>query len=90
MLAREFGMDCDELSKHRKGNWIEYDGGTGVLDIACIRESAQAGKQAPVEYAAPLIRDILLSSRKRALVTGLEQDLLEQARENEKFVILGK
>lgn len=87
-LAREFGIDYQELLKHRKGDWIEYDGGTGVLHLACIREYVPAGGQAPVEYVTPLIRDILLSVRKRALVTGLEQDLLEQARENEKFVIV--
>ncbi len=86
VLAGEFGIDCAELMALRKKDWIEY-GGTGFLCLAYIREFVPAGQPAPVEYAAPLIRDILLSVRKRELVSNLEQDLLEQARENGKFEI---
>lgn len=86
VLAREFGIDYAELMSLRRKDWIEY-GGTGFLCMAYLREFVPAGQPAPVEYAAPLIRDILLSVRKRELVSTLEQDLLEQARENGKFEI---
>ncbi len=87
VLAKEFGLDYAELMTFRKGEWIEYSGDTGLLSLAYIREFVPAGKVAPIGYATPLIRDILLSTRKRVLVSGLEQDLLEQARENGKFEI---
>ena len=87
VLAKEFGLDYAELMTFKKGEWIEYSGDTGLLSLAYIREYMPAGKIAPIGYATPLIRDILLSTRKRELVSGLEQDLLEQARENGKFEI---
>ena len=87
VLAKEFGLDYAELMTFKKGEWIEYSGDTGLLSLAYIREYMPAGKIAPIGYATPLIRDILLSTRKRDLVSGLEQDLLEQARENGKFAI---
>ncbi len=87
ILAKEFGLEYPELLLHRSGNWIEYDGGTGLLYIAYVRDFTAAGQICPLEYATPLIRDILLSVRKRELVSTLEQDLLNEARENEKFII---
>ena len=45
------------------------------------------GKPAPEEYVTERIRDLILSARKHELETGLEQDLLEDARKNNKFVI---
>lgn len=90
VLAREFGLEYPELLSHRSGEWIEYDAGEGVLNLAYIRDFTAAGQLCPLEYATPLIRDILLSVRKRALVSGLEQDLLKEARENERFVIVGE
>ena len=87
VLAKEFGLDYAELMTFKKGEWIEYSGDTGLLSLSYIREYMPAGKIAPIGYATPLIRDILLSTRKRELVSGLEQDLLEQARENGKFEI---
>ncbi len=87
VLAREFGIDYVALMAFRKGDWIEYSGDTGLLYLAYLRDFVPAGSPSPIEYATPLIRDILLSMRKRELVSGLEQDLLEQARESGKFEI---
>ncbi len=87
VLAREFGIDYAALMAYRNGDWIEYSGDTGLLHLAYLREFAPVGSQAPIEYAAPVICDILLSIRKRELVSALEQDLLEQARENRNFEI---
>jgi hypothetical protein len=47
----------------------------------------QKGEVAPLEYSAPAIRDIIISARKQALISTLEQDLLNDARENGQFVI---
>ncbi len=87
VLAREFGIDYIALMAFRKGDWIEYSGDTGLLYLAYLRDFVPAGSPAPVEYVTPLIRDILLSMRKRGLVSDLEQDLLKQARESGKFEI---
>ena len=45
------------------------------------------GQPAPVEYSAPVIKDMIISTRKQSLITGLEQDLLKDAREKGQFVI---
>lgn len=84
-LAREFGLDYVQLLSYRKGDWIEYEGGTGLLYLAYIKEFVPAGKVSPLEYAMPLIKDILLSVRKRELVSNLELSLMEQAKENGQF-----
>jgi len=41
----------------------------------------------PIEYSTPFIKDMIISARKQALVTTLEQDLLKDALENGQFVI---
>lgn len=87
VLARDFGLDYAEMLTYRKGDWIEYSGDTGLLSLAYIREWTPAGKVAPVEYASAQIRDIILSTRKRALVSSLEQDLLEEALESGKLKV---
>ena len=40
-----------------------------------------------MEYCTPRIRDLILSSRKHELETQLEQDVLQNARQNKKLVI---
>lgn len=87
VLARDFGLDYGEMLTYRKGDWIEYSGDTGLLSLAYIREWSPAGKVAPVEYASAQIRDIILSTRKRTLVSSLEQDLLEEALESGKLKV---
>ena len=42
---------------------------------------------APMDYCAPMIKDMIISARKQSLVNSLEQDLLKDARENGQFVI---
>ena len=56
-------------------------------DAAYVPEMMQKGQVAPLEYSAQTIRDIIISARKQALISTLEQDLLNDARENGKFVI---
>ena len=88
-LAQEMGTDYRTLlaSINNKSQFAEVDDGSGNLRIAYIAEMAPEGKPAPVEYVTERIRDIILSNRKRKLETDLEQDLLEDALRNQKFVI---
>ena len=85
-LALEFGIDYSELLTYKKGDWIEYEGGTGLLHLAFIKSFVPAGKIAPLEYATPLIKDILLSIRKKELVSALEDQLVEDAIQSGVFV----
>jgi len=86
-LARELGTDYESLMAALKGNSIEMPDGQGNLRIAYVVDLVKAGKTAPLEYCEDRIRDIILSVRKRALMNGLERDLLENARRNETFVV---
>ena len=57
------------------------------MNLAYISEIIRAGRTAPMEYCVPQIKDMIISARKQALITGLEQDLLKDAREKGQFVI---
>lgn len=87
VLSREFSMDYETLLSQIKNKWIENVDTLGVARIAYINEIMKKGEVAPVEYSSPSIKDIIISSRKQALISTLEQDLLKDARENGKFVI---
>ena len=86
-LAREFSMDYTVMLGQIRKQWIEQTDTLGVVRMAFVPDIIQKGEVAPMEYSAQTIRDIIISARKQALVTTLEQDLLDDARENGKFVI---
>lgn len=87
-LAREFSVDHVSLTSMIRGGWVEKTDTTGITDLAYISEMMGKGTTAPVEYCAPSIRDIIISVRKQTLITGLEQDLLNDARKTGKLVIM--
>lgn len=87
VLAGEMGMSYDSVLEKMSGGWVRQDDTTGVTNVAFVSEVVRSGEFAPIEYTAPRIKDIIISSRKQALITTLEQDLLNDARENGKFVI---
>lgn len=88
LLAKEFGHDAAAvLSSIRKG-WIEKTDTLGIMSLAYVSELIPAGKLAPKEYSAPVIKDMIISARKQSLITTLEQELLKDAHENGKFEIL--
>ena len=87
VLAREFPMDYETMLSQMKKQWVEKVDTLGVARLAFIKDVMKKGEVAPVEYSAPAIRDIIISARKQALISSLEQDLLNDARENGKFVI---
>lgn len=87
VLAREFGMSYESMLGLMKDGWIRQDDTLGVTSLAYVSEMMKKGELAPIEYSAPQIRDMILSARKQNLITVLEQDLLDEARENGQFVI---
>lgn len=86
-LASEFGTDYVTVISSIKAGWVEMTDSTGVTSVAYISEMVREGGLAPLEYCTPQIKDMIISSRKQSLVTGLEQDLLKDAREKGQFVI---
>lgn len=86
-LAQELGTDYQSLTGAIKNQFAELPDDAGNLRIAYIADMVQQGKTAPVEFCAERIRDIILNTRKHVLTASLEQDLLEDARKTNKFVI---
>ena len=86
-LAQELGTDYQSLLASIKNQFAELPDNAGNLRIAYIVDIVPQGKTAPGEFCAERIRDIILNTRKHALTTSLEQDLLEDARRNNRVVI---
>ena len=86
-LSREFGTDYGTVFSMLKDGVVEIPDDNGNLNIAYIGSLKKAGETGPVEYYRERIKDIILSTRKQALLSGLERDLIENARNQENFVI---
>ena len=86
-LAQDLGMDYQTLLGSLRSNNIEYTDAAGNLHLAHITEMIAEGKTAPEEFVRDRIRDLILSTRKHNLEVSLEQDLLEDARSGNKYVI---
>lgn len=87
-LAQEAGMDYQKLlASLKSSSFSDYTDEAGVLHLVYVVEMIPEGKTAPQEFCKDRIRDLILSARKHDLETGLERDLLEDARKNKKFVI---
>ena len=87
VLCREFGTDLKTVMSSMDKSFIEIPDGLGNLWVAYITEMVPEGKTAPLEYSTDRIKDIILSARKHALLSGLERDLLMDARNKDRFVI---
>ena len=88
LVASELGMDYTSVLASMKGKWVERTDTTGIMTVAYISEIISEGHTAPIEYSTPSIKDMIISARKQQLVSTLERDLLNEARENGQFVIL--
>jgi len=88
VLAREFGTDYVSLMSMKKGNWAESTDSTGVISVAYFSDMIMSGRVAPLEYSAATIKDMIVSARKQTLISDLERDLLDDARDNGQFIIL--
>lgn len=86
-LAADFGVDYVEMLSRKSGSFIEMPGEGGTLCVAFISDMVKAGETAPLEFCSDRIRDIIISGRKHELLTVLEQDLIEDAKVKENFVI---
>lgn len=87
VLAREFGTDYSDMLAAMKGNIIKIEPADRAdVMIAYVADIKKNGV-APMEYVSDRIRDYILSARKQALLTGLEQDLLTDALDRKTFVI---
>lgn len=78
-LAREFDVDYATMLAMRKNNYIEMEQERGDVKLAYIIDSRAKGGIAPLDYCEARIRNIILSNRKNAILSTLEQDLLEDA-----------
>ena len=87
LLARDLGTDEVSMMKALRNRFIELKGDDGNLRVAYVVDIVQKGNPAPLDYCEDRIKDILLSSRKHDLVSGLERDLLNDALAKGKFVI---
>ena len=88
VLSREFSLDhVTLLTKMDRGGWIEHRDTSGYVHLAYVSDLEEKGRTAPVEYCSDMIRDIIISARKQAMISALEQDLLKSAREDGQFII---
>ena len=86
-LAKEFGTDYATMLSGLRDGYIQMETENGDLRVAYICDLRRGGTLAPVEYCEDRIRDIILSTRKHALFTDLERDLLDDALDKQNFVI---
>lgn len=86
-LAAEFQVDYAEMLAARNGAFIVLPDGADKVSVAYLAETVKAGQAAPLDFCRERIRDILISIRKHELLQTLEQDLIEEARMKDKFVI---
>ena len=87
-LAKEFGTESSSVLASLKKGWIERTDTNMVTSMAYVLDIMPSGKNAPLEYSTPFIKDMIISARKQALLSTLEQDLMRDARETGKFEIL--
>ena len=87
ILAREFGTDWETMLSRMKDGYITIEGDD--VRAAYVFDIIRKG-MAPMEFCAPVIRDNILSARKRGLLEKLEQDLLTEAQDKKTFVIYGE
>lgn len=86
-VAKEFGTDVSTMLSHMSGQFIRMESDDrGDLMAAYVVDIVKSGI-APLEYCEASIRDMILSARKHALLGGLEQDLLKDARDHNKFEV---
>lgn len=87
VLAREFGTDYGTMLSQMNGKWIRITSPERVDErIAYVVDICRSGV-APLDFCEDQIRDILLTTRKRELIEGLERDLLENAAASRQLVI---
>lgn len=87
VLAKEYGADYTSIVSSIKQGWVEYTDTLGLMDVAYVSDMVRSGKMAPLEYSSPYIKDMIISARKKQLISDLENELLKNALANGEFVI---
>ena len=88
VYAKFFGYDYGTvLSKLRSDGYIILEEEQGDIKIGYVCQMRKPGTTAPPEYCEARIREIILSNRKHALLSSLEQDLLKDALDQDKLII---
>ena len=87
VIAREYSVDYTDLLSGMSKGWIESVDTTGYMKLTYVSDMTPKGKVAPFEYCLEDIRNVIISSRRQDVLMNLEQDLLNDARENGDFVI---
>ena len=85
-LAVEYGQESASVLASLSKGWVERTDTSGVTNVAFVTELIPKGKLSPIEYSTPFIKDMIISARKKQLVSTLERDLLQDARVNGQFV----
>lgn len=96
VVARDAGVDYRALAAglkapgFAKDPFVEIPDDAGNLHVIYVVEQVSEGRTAPLEYCTEHIRDLILSARKHALEQGLTENLMEDARRNNKFIVYEK
>jgi hypothetical protein len=86
-LAKEYATDYSNLQSKMDKGWVEVVDTLGYMKLSYVSEIIQKGNVAPIEFCAERIKDLIISERKQAMISSLEQDLLNDALENRQFII---
>lgn len=78
--------DSNKSQLLKKSNFLQLEDSLGVY-LVFVNDVLLRNEQAPLEYANPTIKQILLNRRKAGLVKELEKDLTRDAIENKQFEI---
>lgn len=86
-LAREFSTDYGTIVAAMKDSKIDITDADGKRHLAKVSGYMKTGAVPPIEFCRERIKEVILNSRKKALLNCLEQELLEDARQSGLFEI---
>ena len=86
-LAREFDTDYVTMLSRQQASFIEMPQESGDVKLAYIVDIRKAGTVAPIEFCEERIKDIIISNRKRSILSDLERDLLKDATDRNALTI---
>jgi len=70
----------------KKPNFIQLKDSLGLY-LMQINEVLERGKQAPIEYVLPTLKQIIINNRKLKLIKQLKSEIVNDAIKNKKFEI---
>ncbi len=76
----------DRTTLLKKSNFLQLKDSLNTY-LVYVNDVLSRNDQAPLEYAKPTIREILLNKRKQNLIKELEKDITKDAIENNEFEI---